>query len=297
MVGRNILEHPSARDYLFLSPSSKELDLTDRFQVRNYLTSNKPDLIIHAAAKVGGIQANIKNPVAFLDQNLEINRAVIGEAMAAGIPKLINFGSSCMYPRNALNPLMEESMLSGELEPTNEGYALSKIVAERLCRYICQEHPALNYKTIVPCNLYGRFDSFDPSRSHLVPAIISKTDLAFRNGLRKIDIWGDGTARREFMYSADIADFLFYYIRNFESAPVLMNVGLGRDYAINEYYEAAAKVVGYDGEFVHDLSKPVGMKQKLVSIDKLTQFGWKPKTTLLEGLTATYRFYKESEQK
>lgn len=196
-----------------------------------------------------------------------------------------------MYPRDALNPLGEELILKGELEPTNEGYALAKVTSTRLCEYIRQENPARLYKTIIPCNLYGRFDKFDPNHSHMIPAVIRKIDEAKKNNLVELDIWGDGEARREFMYAEDLADFVFYAITNFDKMPQNLNVGLGTDYTINEYYEAVAKVVGYTGSFKHDLSKPVGMKQKLIDDQKLKAFGWSYKTSLELGIQKTYNFY------
>lgn len=294
MVGRNILEHPSASRYSFLTPGSAELDLGDRAKVRQYLGDHKPDLIIHCAAKVGGIQANIQAPVDFLVENIDISRNVIAEAAQVGVPRLINLGSSCMYPRGAVNPLKEELILTGELEPTNEGYAIAKIFAERLCRYLRRQRPELEYKTLIPCNLYGRFDNFSPERSHLVPAVIRKLHEAKLHGADRVEIWGDGNARREFMSAADLADFVYYYIAsiaNFARAPDLMNVGLGHDHTINEYYRAAATVVGYQGAFFHNLDRPVGMKQKLVDISRQREFGWSPQISLEDGLRHAYGFF------
>lgn len=291
MVGRNVQEHPNIKNHSIYSPTRAELNLSDWNATRSAIEKAKPDLIIHAAGRVGGIQANIKNPVAFLVENVEINKNVIMAAREAGVKKFLNLGSSCMYPRNATNPLKEEMVLTGDLEPTNEGYALAKCIALRLCEYIGKEDTRFQYKTIIPCNLYGRFDKFDPEHSHLVPAIIYKLHKAKTSGATTVDIWGDGLARREFMYAGDLADFITTAVTNFEKLPVLMNVGLGHDYSINEYYKIAAEVIGYKGQFVHDPSKPVGMKQKLVSIERLKNYGWQPKTSLAEGLAKTYDFF------
>jgi nucleoside-diphosphate-sugar epimerase len=209
----------------------------------------------------------------------------------AGITKFLNLSSSCMYPRDAVNPLSEDLILKGELEPTNEGYALAKVTSTRLCEYICQENPERLYKTIIPCNLYGRFDKFDPNQSHMIPAVIRKINEAKKNQLPEIDIWGDGEARREFMYAEDLAEFIFYALDNFTEMPQNLNVGLGKDYTINEYYQAVADVVGYKGEFKHDLTKPVGMRQKLIDVSKLKMFGWDYKTSLETGIQKTYNFY------
>jgi GDP-L-fucose synthase len=291
MVGRNILEHPMAKNFSFLAPPSSELDLRDFNKVQKYIADCAPDLVIHAAGLVGGIQANIARPVDFLIENVDLGRNVILAARNTGVKRLLNLSSSCMYPRASPNPLSEDMILHGELESTNEGYALAKIFVMRLCEYIHKEDPALQYKTFIPCNLYGRFDKFDPKHSHLIPAIIHKVYLAKVAGDKAVEIWGDGTARREFMYAGDLADAVLHALGNFEQVPDLMNVGLGVDHSINEYYEAVAKVVGWHGEFVHDLSKPVGMTQKLVSGERQKKWQWSAATSLEEGISKAYDYY------
>ena len=296
MVGRNILEYSAIEKHKIVAPTSRELNLLDRTSVEKVLMREMPDLVIHSAGRVGGIQANMASPVAFLSENVDIGVNVISAAASVGVPNLLNLGSSCMYPREAENPLREEFILKGELEPTNEGYALAKIVSAKLCEYIASEDPNKNYKTIIPCNLYGRYDKYDTRHSHLIPAVIRKLDEARNEGKRSVDVWGDGTARREFMCAGDLADFIFFAIDRFEKMPQYLNVGLGRDYSIAEYYEAVASVVGFDGTFAHDLSKPVGMKQKLVDINQLTDFGWHHKTNLIDGVRKAYSFYKEGKK-
>lgn len=291
MVGRNILAVASKYQHDFLAPNSSELNLLDAEVVRQYVNKHQPDFIIHAAGIVGGIQANIAQPVKFLVDNMQIGLNILMAAKEAGVTQFLNLSSSCMYPRDAVNPLSEDLILKGELEPTNEGYALAKIASTRLCEYICQESSALLYKTIIPCNLYGCFDKFDPNHSHMIPAVIRKIDEAKKNLEFSIDIWGDGEARREFMYAEDLAEFIFYALDNFSAMPQNLNVGLGVDYTINEYYRVVADVIGYNGEFKHDLSKPVGMKQKLIDDTKLKSFGWSYKTSLEAGIKKTYEFY------
>lgn len=293
MVGRNIVQHPLAEDHEILVPSSRELDLRDYAAVKAYLDAHRPDCIVHAAGRVGGIQANIREPVAFLVDNLDMGRNVVMAARAVGVTRLINLGSSCMYPRNAPNPLTEDMILHGELEPTNEGYALAKITTARLCQYIRRENPALLYKTLVPCNIYGPHDKFDPVHSHMVPAVIRKIHLAVESGAMEVEVWGDGTARREFMYAGDLADCVFRAIRELEAMPDIMNVGVGEDHAINDYYRIIAEIVGYRGRFVHDLGKPVGMTRKLVSTARAEAWGWRSRTALAEGIKNTYQFYLE----
>jgi nucleoside-diphosphate-sugar epimerase len=292
MVGKNILEHQKASNYEILAPSSSELNLRNFESVDNYIKQHKPDIIIHAAGLVGGIQANMARPVDFLVYNLDMGRNIIMAAKENGVKYFLNMASSCMYPREAQNPLQEELILKGELEPTNEGYAIAKVVATRLCEYIVKENPELQYKTVIPCNLYGKYDKFSPEHSHMVPAVIKKIYEAKQNNATEIDIWGDGLARREFMYTGDLADFVFYALDNFEKMPQNINVGLGFDYTINEYYEAIAEAIGFTGKFVHDLSKPIGMKQKLIDDSKLKQFGWKHQNSLKEGIKNTLNYFK-----
>jgi GDP-L-fucose synthase len=291
MVGKNILEHPAAKHFELLAPTSSDLDLCDFAKTQAYLSHHSPEFVIHAAGLVGGIQANMARPVDFLVENVDLGRNVIMASRAVGVKKLLNLSSSCMYPRNAENPLTEDLILQGELEPTNEGYALAKIFAMRLCEYLHKEDDSLQYKTFIPCNLYGCYDKFDPKHSHLIPAIIHKVHLAKIACQNTVEIWGDGTARREFMYAGDLADAVLRAISNFVTVPNLMNVGLGFDHTINEYYEAVAKVVGWNGKFVHNLSKPVGMKQKLVSIDRQNKWGWSAATSLEKGISKAYDYY------
>lgn len=296
MVGRNIAEHPGTRAWALMAPSHRELDLERADSVRAFLRDVRPQVIIHAAGLVGGIHANMANPVDFLVRNTDMGRNVILGAHAAGVQRLINLGSSCMYPRNCETPLCEEQVLAGELEPTNEGYALAKIYAARLCQYLRRQEPTLEYKTLIPCNLYGRHDHFEPGRSHMVAAALMKIRQAQRDGAGHVEIWGDGTVRREFMDAADLADAVVRHVAQGQGAPELMNVGLGRDHAVNEYYAAAARVVGWQGEFRHDLTKPVGMRRKLVDTTRQSEWGWAPRIGLEEGLNRTYQFLLESEK-
>jgi len=291
MVGQNLLEHPDISSYDILSPRSNELDLRDFEKVENYLLKYKPEMIIHAAGKIGGIQANLREPVSFLVDNLDMGRNIVMGAYKSGIKKLINIGSSCMYPANISEPLTEDMLLSGKLEETNEGYAIAKLATARLCEYVSRENSSFNYKTIIPCNLYGRFDKFKVDYSHLVAAVIHKVHQAKINDASEVEVWGDGMARREFMYAGDLADALIWSINQFDELPKYMNIGLGVDMTINEYYKEVAKVIGYTGNFAHDETKPVGMIRKLVNTDTQIKLGWQPKTSLEVGLQKTYEFY------
>jgi GDP-L-fucose synthase len=291
MVGRNITEHQPASKHEILSPTSKELNLLNPSSIEKYMKINRPDMVIHAAGIVGGIQANMAQPVRFLVDNMQMGLNILMASKSHEVKWFMNLSSSCMYPRDAQNPLSEDLILKGELEPTNEGYAIAKVASTRLCEYINREDESFLYKTVIPCNLYGKYDKFDPEHSHMIPAVIRKINDAKDQNLESIDIWGDGLARREFMYAADFADFVFYAIDNFETMPQNINVGLGHDYTINEYYQKIADAVGYQGGFIHDLSRPTGMQQKLIDDTKLKEFGWQYKITLEQGIAMTYEYF------
>lgn len=293
MCGSNILEHEKANKYSILCPTSTELNLLNYDDIRNFIKENRVDTIIHTAGLVAGIQFNIKYPVSALVHNAYIGLNLINAAREEGVPRLLNLATSCMYPRLGKNPLKETEILQGELEPTNEGYAIAKILSTRLCEYIAKESPEMSYKTLIPCNLFGRHDTFSLEFSHMIPAAIQKLHHAKQNGSPSVEIWGDGNARREFMSANDLADLVYYCIENLEVMPQNLNAGLGHDYSIKEYYEAAADVIGYEGGFKHDLSKPVGMKQKLVDVTLLRKFGWKHKMSLRDGVAVAYKFFME----
>lgn len=291
MVGRNLLEHPGISTHTVSAPTHQDLDLLDASSTATYLAETEPQLVVHCAGVVGGIHANMREPVRFLVENFEMGKNLVLAARAARVTRLLNLGSSCMYPHTAGGTLAEEQILAGPLEPTNEGYALAKIGIERLCEYVTRETPSCQYKTLVPCNLYGRWDTFALEYSHMIPAALRKVHEATVSGNTSVGIWGDGEARREFMYASDLADFITYAIDRFDDLPQRMNVGPGTDYSINEYYRAIAEVVGFDGQFMHDLDKPVGMARKLLDVSLMKGFGWSPPTNLTAGIQQTYDFF------
>lgn len=291
MVGRNILEHPNVSEFEVLAPQSNELNLFKFKAIKTYLRKHQPDMIIHAAGKVGGIQANMLEPISFFVDNFDMGRNIIMAAHEIGIKSMINLGSSCMYPCNYSDSLTEEMLLKGALEPTNEGYALAKIASAKLCEYITREDSAYQYKTIIPCNLYGRYDKYNPKNSHLLAAIIHKIHQAKIKNNPVVEIWGDGNARREFMYSGDLADAILVAIKNFKTLPIYMNIGLGYDHTINEYYEAVTNIIGYQGKLFNNISSPVGTSRKLVNIDRQIAWGWQAKTNLIDGIKEAYKFY------
>jgi len=291
MVGRNISAYAKQLPgYVIDAPSRLELDLHNEVALKKYLLASAPDFVIHAAGLVGGIQANIASPFDFCFQNMQIGLNVIKASHEAGITRLMNLGSSCMYPRAAQNPLLETALLSGALEPTNEGYAVAKIAVARLAEYITQQY-GVSYKTIIPCNLYGLWDKFGEHHSHMIPAVIRKIHEAKVQKLDSVEIWGDGNARREFLFAEDLADFIFFALKKFDELPIYTNVGLGYDYSINEYYSVIKEALGYTGAFTHDLTRPTGMPQKLLDITRQTQLGWQPKIDLKTGVQRTYQYF------
>ena len=295
MVGKNLLEYLKEKTSCeVISPTSFEMDLLNYTSVKENLLKYNPDVVIHCAGLVGGIQANIEKPFSFLSINMQMGLNLINISIELKIKRLINLGSSCMYPKDLNEALREGDILTGTLEPTNEGYAIAKIAIAKLCEYAEKEY-GLRYKTIIPCNLYGKYDNFSPDNSHMVPAVIRKTHKALRRN-SEVEIWGDGKARREFMYAGDLADFILFSLTHYDKLDLITNVGLGHDYTILEYYETIADIIGYSGRFKFDLTKPVGMKRKLNSIEKQSVLGWQPKHTLKEGIIKTNEYYLQNNE-
>jgi len=292
MVGRNLLADPRALRHHILSPSRSELDLADRVACDAFMAREQPDLIIHLAAVVGGLQAHITAPATFLADNLSIGLNLLSAARRAETPRLINIGSSCMYPRDREAALREDQLLTGALEPTNEGYALAKIAAWKLTQAFGRETPDRLWRTLIPPNLYGPHDRFDPARSHLLAAAIAKTDRALLEGAREVEIWGDGTARREFLFAGDLADFIWRFHDRLEDLPETLNVGAGEDATVDDYYHAVASVMGYRGTFRHDPDRPVGMRRKLLDVTGQTRLEWRPATPLATGLGVAVAAYR-----
>lgn len=290
LVGRAVMRVVARDgiDWQIDAPRRAELDLLDARAVEAWFATHAYDLVIHAAATVGGIKANIAHPTAFLVENTVMNTAVIEGARKAGVNRLLFLGSSCMYPKDLGRTLSESDMLTAPLEPTNEGYALSKILGTRHCEAISSEY-GLAYRTIVPCNLYGPDDHFDAERGHLVASALLKLHRAVQSGAESVTIWGDGLARREFMYADDLAAFIVEWGGRLADLPAMVNVGVGDDHTVNDYYRVAAEVVGYTGAFDHDLSAPVGMMRKLMDVSRVHGLGWRARTPLAVGMRSAYR--------
>jgi len=289
-VGQNFLFDKRSVNYEILSPSSSELDLLDTTSIKSYLKNANPDLVINCAGKVGGILKNMNSNFEFLTLNSLMNLNLIMLIKEFKIKKFINLASSCIYPHNISEPISEKDILTGPLEKTNEGYALAKLVSLKLTQYLAEDE-GLMFKTIIPCNLYGPFDNFDITTSHMIPGVIRKIHEGKKQNSENVEVWGKGDARREFMFVNDLIDFLYYAINNLEKLPNIINVGTGIDYSINEYYTMIAKVISYEGDFIYDLSKPEGMQRKLVDNKEIKKLGWNAKYTIQEGLDKTYKYF------
>ena len=273
--------------------SHAELDLTVQQDVQNFFNEENPDVVFLAAAKVGGIAANIANPVSFLMDNIIIQHNVIKSAFDAGVEKLIFLGSSCIYPTKAQQPLKEEYLLTGPLEPTNEGYALSKIVGLKACEYYNKQF-GTNYIGVMPPNLYGINDNFDLETAHVVASLIKKMHIAKVNDEPQVEIWGSGNQYRELMFVDDMADATLYAADNYDGDSFI-NIGVGIDYTIRELSETIQKVVGYEGELFFDTSKPDGMFRKVLDVSNFNNLGWESKISLEKGLTLTYEWFLNNE--
>jgi GDP-L-fucose synthase len=296
MVGHNLQEHAAVASWSIFAPSRREVDLADYGAVIRAIRDFQPDIVLHIAGKVGGIQANSADPVGFLTANVDIGRNVVMASHEAGVGRLLNIASSSVYPREAENPLREEQIMSGSLDEGNEGYALAKIMIMKLCEFVSRQYPDRAYKTLLPCNLYGRHDHYLGAAPHLIPAVIRRIHDAKLAGAQTVELWGDGSARREFMYAGDLADGLVKSVDQFDTLPTLMNIGVGQDYSVLNYNRAIAKVVGWDGQFTFDLSKPTGTKQRLVDISRQTQWGWQPAHSLVDGLAASYAYFLQESR-
>jgi GDP-L-fucose synthase len=293
MLGEAIVRIAAARhpDIEIIAPTRSELRLDDTEVVRQFFEQHAFDCVIHSAAKVGGIQSNIDYPVEYLMENIAINSNVISAAADHSVPRLLFIGSSCMYPKDYRQPLKEEYILRAPLEPTNEGYALAKIVGAKQCEYLSRAR-GLSYRTIIPCNLFGTHDAFGTEASHLIAAIVTKVCRAIDDGTNLVEIWGAGDARREFLFVDDLADYILDVLPQIDGLPNYLNVGFGRDFSVNEYYKLVAAAAGYEGEFSHDLSRPVGMMAKLMDSQLATEFGWRPGTDMSDAIRQVISFYR-----
>ena len=269
-----------------------DLDLTDQAAVRAFFEAEQPEYVFLAAARVGGIHANDTYPADFIRDNLLIQTNIIDAAFKNNARKLQFLGSSCIYPKFAPQPMKEEHLLTGELEPTNEWYAIAKIAGIKMCQAYRRQY-GFDAISLMPTNLYGQGDNFDLENSHVVPALLRKFHEAKVNGEGSVQVWGSGNPRREFLHVDDLADAAVYLMRNY-SGEEIVNVGVGEDVSIRELAELITDVVGFEGELAFDASKPDGTPRKLLDVSRLRELGWRPTIPLKDGLGATYRWYTET---
>lgn len=298
MVGGAISRKLTERGAEVVTRTHAELDLTNQLAVREFFAAEKFDAIVLAAAKVGGIHANNTYPAEFIYENLMIECNVVHQAYAAGIQKLLFLGSSCIYPRTAEQPMREDALLTGILEPTNEPYAIAKIAGIKLCESYNRQY-GTDYRSVMPTNLYGPGDNFHPENSHVMPALIRRFHEAVRDGTNEVAIWGSGTPRREFLHVDDMAEASLFVLDlpadqyASQTEPMLshINVGYGDDVTIRDLALLIAEVTGFTGRIVFDASKPDGTMRKLMNSSRLTAMGWKPSVILNKGIQETYEWF------
>ena len=289
MVGSAIVRRLASENCEVLTVGRAEVDLKDQAAVRGWVSKARPDAVFVAAAKVGGILANNSFPADFLYDNLMIEANVIEASFRAGVEKLCFLGSSCIYPKFAAQPIVESALLTGELEPTNDAYAIAKIAGIKLCQAYRRQHGA-DFISAMPTNLYGPGDNFDLNSSHVMPALIRKAHEAKVSGAKSITVWGTGKPLREFLHVDDCADACVHLMQVYSDAEHV-NVGSGEDLSILELTKLVCAVVGFKGEIVHDLSKPDGTPRKLMSAEKIRGLGWKPRIGLHDGITDAYQAF------
>ena len=304
MVGSALVRRLTADDCTnLLLRQRNELDLTDQAQVREFMGVEKPDYVFLAAATVGGIHANNTRPADFIYDNLIIATNVIQAAYESAVTRLLFLGSSCVYPRNSPQPMLESCLLSGQLESTNEPYAIAKIAGIKLCESFNRQH-GTDFRSVMPTNLYGSNDNFDLQNSHVLPALIRKFDEAKENAAASVEIWGTGEPKREFLYVDDLADAALFVMRlsgrAYQSAvePMMshINIGTGSDLTIRQLAELVKEVVGFNGTISFNSEYPDGTPRKLLDVSKLKALGWESQTKLIDGVRATYQWYLQEQQ-
>jgi GDP-L-fucose synthase len=296
MVGSALIRGLEAAGFTNLPKRDRsELDLGDSTAVTKFFQNEKPEVVIFAAAKVGGIKANNEQPVEFLLENLRVQNNVIAAAHESGARKLLFLGSSCIYPKLAPQPIPESALLSGPLEPTNEAYAIAKIAGVKLCQAFSREYGA-NFISAMPTNLYGPNDNFDLETSHVLAALLRKAYEAKKSSARELVVWGTGAPRREFLHVDDCASACLFLLEKYDS-PEIVNVGCGEDISIRELAELVCDVVGFDGELSWDKTKPDGAPRKLLDVSKLRGLGWTPTIPLRDGIAQTYDWFLKNAAK
>lgn len=290
LVGSAILRKLQSDGYTnIITRTHKELDLTIQNDVKKFFNEEKPEYVFLCAARVGGIKSNSDFPVEFIMENLQIQTNVFKYSYENNVKKLLFLGSSCIYPRNCQQPIKEEYLLTGELEKTNEPYAIAKIAGIKMCQTYNKQYNT-NYISVMPTNLFGIGDNFDLNNSHVLPALLRKIHEAKINNQPFVEIWGTGEPKREFLFSCDLADACLFLMQNYNDSEIV-NIGTNKDVSIKELVEIIKEIVGYKGELKFDSSKPDGTYRKLLDVSKINNLGWKYKTELYEGIQTTYQWY------
>ena len=295
MVGKALLRKIDKKYIKILKPTSKELDLMDRIKIKKYLSKFKPTNIIHLASYVGGINASISDPINFLYKNTLISQNLIYESHLLKIKNFLNLGSSCIYPNHFKRKISEKDLLDGKFEKTNEGYAIAKISAIKLCEYISKKYN-YNYFSLIPSNIYGPYDKFDLKKGHIVGSNIKKISLAIKNNKKNVEIWGTGKCKRELIYVDDVADAIIFFLqKKFDKKEnSWINIGIGKDESVNNIIKTIGKKLNYRGQYFNNHNKPDGIYRKLLNINKAKKFGWEPKTSFRDGIKKTIDWYNNN---
>ena len=295
MLGQHLVPMLESKGHIVLRPPQSELDLTNSEAVSKYIQSNPIDVVVHGAAYVAGIASSTTTKHHSFDTNVTMGLNLIRSCIEHGIERILNVGSATVYPSDAPQPLTESSLGEGAFEGPIEGYALSKYVVYRACAMANEQHN-VSFKTVLPCNLYGPYDNFSIETGHMLPAILHRMHQAKEEGNVPIVIWGDGSAKREFLYAPNLADFICFSLDRFDDLPEVMNVGSGVEISVNEMHQHMANITGYSGEFKHDLDKPVGRLRRYLNLQNQQRLGWSPKTPFEEALAITYEYLRETLQ-
>jgi GDP-L-fucose synthase len=294
MVGSAIVRNLESKGFIDIIKGTRDdVDFTNQDETERYFCSEEPEYVFLAAAKVGGIMANSNYKADFLTENLQIQTNIIQQSYNFGVKKLLFLGSSCIYPKFATQPITEDQLMTGALEPTNDAYAIAKIAGIMMCQAYRQQY-GFNAISLMPTNLYGFNDNFDPQTSHVLPGMIYKFHQSLNHSRHwEVKLWGDGSAKREFLYVDDLAEACYICMEKYNSLDII-NIGTGEDITIKELAETISQIVGYDGEIEWDTTKPNGTPRKVLNVDRIKSLGWKPKISLFEGIAKTYEWYKKN---
>ena len=299
MVGKSLIKLLKKKNYIILTPNSKKLNLLNQVSINSFIKKNKPNLIIHLAGYIGGIGASMNEPINFLQENMLMGINLIKSAHEFKVKNFLNIGSSCIYPPNQIRPIKEDQLLNGNIEVTNEGYAIAKIATIKMCEYISKNNN-YNYFSLIPCNIYGPHDKFDEKKGHVVGSLIKKIFLAKNNNKKNVEIWGTGQVKRELIHVEDVSKAIVKFMFNkklINKKIYWLNIGMGQDEKINMIAKKIAKILNYEGKLVNNIKKPDGVKSKLMNSSLSKKFGWRANIKLDNGLSQTISWYIKNYQK